>query len=425
MQLFDLDRWTEIIHVLKSNKLRTFLTAFGVFWGIFMLIIMLGAGSGLENGANDNMGDFSTNSVFIWTERTTKPYKGFDKGRWYHFTNDDTKALRDNIKDIELLAPRLQVQAWEGEGVNQVTYGKNTGAFSILGDYPALNKIDPMNIVQGRFINDIDIAELRKVAVLGSRVADALFDKGRQIIGEYVEIRGVYFKVVGVFKSKHKGGWGEFQEQCVFLPFTTLQKTYNYGDRVGYYSITSKPEVRVSEVEEKVKAFLRKQHSIHPDDDEAIGSFNLEKQFMKFQALFLGISILVWIVGSGTLLAGVIGVSNIMLVIIKERTKEIGIQRALGAKPWNVISQIITESIVLTSIAGFFGLLLGVALLETVNNLLLKSGANTEMFTRPGIDFKVAVTALLILIGAGIIAGFIPARRAVSIKPIDAIRSEQ
>ncbi len=421
--MFDLDRWQEVYHALKSNKLRTALTAFGVFWGIFMLIIMMGAGKGLENGVYSGMGDFATNSVFMWAQRTTMPYKGFPKGRWYNFNNDDTKAILQNVPEIKVLAPRIEPRGGD-DGQNNVIHGKKAGAFSILGDYPEYNQIDPMDITQGRFINDYDIQERRKVAVLGARVVDVLFEEGEKIVGEYIKIQGVYFKVVGVFKSKHNGGWAEWQEKSVFMPFTTLQKTYNYGNRVGYYSMVSYDEYRATMVEGKVKELLRKRHNIHPDDMEAIGSHNVEKQFLKFKGLFTGISVLVWIVGTGTLIAGVIGVSNIMLVIVKERTREIGIQRALGAKPWNVITQILTESVVLTSIAGFIGLLFGAGLLEMVSSALAKNPSDNAMFTQPGIDFNIAVNALIILIIAGLFAGFIPAKRAVKIKPIEALRTE-
>ncbi len=426
MRIFaiDIDKWQEIFHTLRKNKIRTLLTAFGVFWGIFMLIIMLASGTGLENGVYHGMGDFATNSVFMWTQRTSKAYKGFPRGRRYHFTNDDTKAIRKQIQEIKLLAPRIQVRTWKDDNANNVVRGLKTGAFNILGDYPEFNQIDPVSITKGRFINWIDIRNKRKVVVIGNRVLDALYEKGEEPIGDYIRINGVYFMVVGVFRSKHSGGWAEWQEQCIFMPFTTVQKTYNYGNRVGWYSLTSQNHISVSDVEHKVKALLRKRHNIHPEDQEAIGSHNVEKEFLKIQGLFNGISGLVWIVGIGTLLAGVIGVSNIMLVIIKERTKEIGIQRAIGATPSRIIRQIITESVFLTSIAGYFGLVAGVILIEIINYFLDKAGGGGEMFNNPEVDFRVAITALVILIVSGALAGLIPAKRAVSIKPIDALRSE-
>ncbi len=420
--MFDRDRWTEVYMALKSNKLRTFLTAFGVFWGIFMLIIMLGSGKGLENGVYYGMGDFATNSVFIWTQPTTKPYKGYKQGRRYHFTNQDTKAILDNVPEVKLLAPRIQARG--GDGDNNVIRGLKTGAFSILGDVPEVNQIDPVTITDGRFLNQVDINDTRKVAVIGDRVIEVLFEKDENSIGEYIKLNGVYFQVVGTFKSMHNQGWGEWQNQCIFIPFTTLQKTYNYGNRVGHYSITSKSEYTASYVEEKVKALLKRRHSVHPDDDRAIGSENIEKEFIQINNLFLGIAGLIWIVGIGTLIAGIIGVSNIMLFIVKKRTKEIGIQRALGASPSVIISSILTESVVLTAIAGWFGLVFGVIILELLNKALENGGGDNSMFTNPEVDFNIAIIALGILIFAGIFAGVIPAKRAMEIRPIEAIRDE-
>ena len=419
--MFDKDRWTEVYMALKSNKLRTFLTAFGVFWGIFMLIIMLGSGKGLENGVYYGMGDFATNSVFIWAQPTSKPYKGFKQGRRYHFTNEDTKAILDNVPEIKLLAPRVEARG--GNANNNVVRGLKTGAFSILGDVPDVNKIDPLNMYDGRFLNEIDLLKNRKVAVIGKRVNEVLFEYD-DAVGEYIKINGIYFQVVGVFHSMHSQGWGEWQDQCVFIPFTTLQKTYNYGNRVGHYSITSKDNYTASYVEDKVTALLKRRHKIHPDDERAIGSHNVEKEFIKINQLFMGISGLIWIVGIGTLMAGIIGVSNIMLFIVKKRTKEIGIQRAIGASPSMIISSVITESVVLTGLAGWFGLVIGVGLLELLSQAIEKSGGDQPMFTHPEVDFNLAILALGILVLAGILAGIIPAKRAVDIKPIDAIRDE-
>lgn len=423
--MFDRDSWQEIFHTLKKNKLRTFMTAFGVFWGIFMLIIMLGSGAGLENGVSSGMGKFATNSFFVWTQRTTIPYKGFPRGRRYNFRNDDIQALRDNISEIEYLAPKMR--GWSaGDGTNNTVRNDKTGAFTINGEYPDWNKIDPMDITEGRFINNIDIENRRKVAVIGTRVREILFEPDEDPIGEYIQIQGIYFQVVGVFVPLNTSiSFGGEKEQSIMIPFTTLQKTYNYGDIVGWFSITSKDHVPASEVEEKVLKFLAQRHTIHPEDEEAFGHFNLEENFRQMQGLFTGISGLIWIVGIGTLLAGVIGISNIMLVIVKERTKEIGIQRAIGATPMNIVSQIILESVFLTSIAGYFGLAIGVALVEGINYALIEFGVDNEMFQRPEVDFNIAITALVILIFSGAFAGLIPAFRAVSIKPIDALRDEQ
>ena len=422
--MFDRDRWQEIFHTLKQNKLRTFMTAFGVFWGIFMLIIMLGSGAGLENGVSSGMGDFATNSVFMWPQRTTMPYKGFPRGRNFDFKNDDIQALRDNIPEIKYLAPKIQ--GWSsGDGSNNTIRNNKTGAFSILGEYPEWNNIDPMQLLEGRFINDYDIEDKRKVAVIGTRVKEVLFDPDEDPLGEYIQIQGVYFQVVGVFKPLNTNiSFGGEKEQSIYIPFTTLQKTYNYGDHVSWFSITSQDNVSASVVEEKALKLMASRHNIHPEDKEAFGHFNLEEEFKQMNGLFTGISGLIWIVGIGTLIAGVIGISNIMLVIVKERTKEIGIQRALGATPLNIMSQIIVESVFLTSIAGYFGLAMGVALVEGINYALVKFGSENEMFQRPEVDFNIAITALIILIFSGALAGLIPARRAIRIKAIDAIRNE-
>jgi len=422
MKIFDLDKWHEIYYALRKNPLRTFFTAFGVFWGIFMLIIMMGAGEGLYNGATHDMGGMATNSIFMWTQNTSMPYKGFQRGRYYRFNNDDTQALIDNIPELDVVAPRLQ--GWGGEGNNNVIRGDRTGGYNIQGDYPAINIIDPVDITSGRFINDNDIADKRKVAILGIRVVNDLFNQGEDPLGEYIQIQGVYFQVIGVFKSKKGDQQAEWDNKAIFIPFTTLQKVYNYGDMVGWYSMTAKKDFSASVVEDKAKELLKKRHTIHPDDSRAVGSFNLEKEWSKMTNLFNGIRGLVWIVGIGTLLAGVIGVSNIMLIVVKERTKEIGVQRAIGATPVNIVSQIIIESVFLTSFAGYFGLTLGVGLLELINYLLVTTGAESNMFNNPEVDFNKAMTALVILVISGIFAGMIPARRAVSIKPIDALRDE-
>jgi putative ABC transport system permease protein len=420
--MFDLDKWQEIFHTLKKNKLRTFFTAFGVFWGIFMLVIMLGSGQGLNNAAFSDFGNMATNSVFMWTQRTTIPYKGFTRGRFYNFKNSDTQALRDNIPEIDLIAPRIQ--GWGAQGSNNVIRGIRTGAFTIFGDYPDMQKIDPLNLTTGRFINQLDIDQKRKVAVIGVKVKNDMFEPGEDPIGEYIRIQGVYFQVVGVFQSNKSDQRAEWDNQVIFLPFTTLQKTYNYGDVVGWYALTSRNDVPASVVEEKAKTLLANRHHIHPDDKRAIGSFNLEKEFQKMTGLFTGIRILVWIVGIGTLFAGVVGVSNIMMIVVRERTREIGIQRAIGATPWSIMNQIIVESVILTTIAGYVGLVIGVGIIEAVNIALTRANVESDMFKNPEIDFHVAMTALGILVIAGALAGLIPARKAVSIKPIDAIRFE-
>lgn len=403
--------------------MRTFLTAFGVFWGIFMLVIMLGSGSGLKNGATRGFGDFATNSVFMWTRNTTEPYKGLPRGRRWNFRNADIEALKNNIKELEHLAPRIQ--AWGSEGANNVVRNQQAGAFFIYGDYPEWNLIDPVDMVSGRFLNHTDISERRKVAVIGTRVAEVLFEPGEEPVGQYIKIRDVFFQVIGVFKPRStEVNFGGQKTQSIHIPFTTLQRVYNYGDIVGWFALTSQSDIPVSTVETKAIALLKRRHNISPNDSQAVGFFNMEAEYKKMVGLFAGINALIWIVGIGTLFAGVIGISNIMLVIVKERTKEIGIQRAIGASPYKIVSQIITESIFLTTVAGYIGLVIGVGLVELINFFLSKSEEQNMMIHNPQVDFNVAINALIILIVSGAIAGFIPARKAISVKPIDALRYE-
>ncbi|VAW17968.1 ABC transporter, permease protein [hydrothermal vent metagenome] len=398
------------------------MTAFGVFWGIFMLIIMSGAGRALENGVMDGIRSFATNSAFFWTERTGKPYGGFQRGRRWNYTNTDIELLRTNIKEIEYLSPRL-FGPNSRSGDNTVR-GEHTGAFNIFGDYPDYFKIDPWTPVKGRLMNKIDILYSRKICVIGERVAEIMFDEGEGPIGEYLKINGVYFQIVGVI-DPHTNiniGGGR-KEETIIVPFTTMQRVFNYGDRIHFFSVTSRKGTPVSIVEEKIKKLIKERHNIAPDDNQAIGSFNIEKEFVKYTGLFTGIQILTWIVGFGTLLAGIIGVSNIMLVIIKERTQEIGIQRAIGATPYTVILHIVAESVFLTVLAGYIGLALGVGILELLN-MALESGGEEIFFRRPEVSFTMAVSALSVLVVSGIIAGLIPAKKAVGIKPIDALRDE-
>lgn len=419
--MFDRDRWQEIFYSLKKNKMRTFLTAFGVFWGIFMLVVMLGAGKGLYNGVFYGMGDFATNSMFIWTQPTSVPYKGFPRGRQWNFTNEDTKAILDNIREIEVLAPRINVRG----GRVEISRDKRSDFFRIVGDTPEYYKVDPVKMLEGRFINQKDLAQRRKIIVIGKKARDVLFDPDEDAIGKYLKIQGVYFEIAGVFKSKRAPNrGGDYQNEMVFMPVTTLQKTYNFGNVVGYYSVLAKSGIPVSRVEAKMKKYLARRHKISPDDERAFGSHNVEENIRNITNLFTGINLLSWFVGILTLTAGVIGISNIMLVIVKERTKEIGIQRAIGATPMKITSQIILESVFLTTIAGYIGLLLSTGIVEIVSALLRKAQVESFFFRNPEVDFKVATLALIILIFFGALAGLIPARRAVKIKPIEALRSE-
>jgi putative ABC transport system permease protein len=419
--MLDRDLWQEVFHVLKKNKTRTILTGFGVFWGIFMLVVMLGAGKGLSNGVYYGLGDFALNSLYIWTRSTTIPYEGFDRGRYWNFTNEDTKVLIDNIPEIEVLAPRLNARGGEVE----ISRENRSDLFRVRGDTPQYLKIDPLTMLDGRYINNKDLEEKRKVIAIGQRVREVLFETNENPLGEYLKINGIYFQVVGVFKSRRApSNGGDSQNKTIFMPFSTLQHTNNMGNIVGWYSILAKPGIPAKVVEGKMKKLLARRHKISPEDKLAFGTDNVEEEFHDVNNLFTGISILSWFVGTLTLLAGVIGTSNIMLVIVKERTKEIGVQRALGATPMRIIRQIVTESIFLNTVAGYIGLLLSAALVELTSFILRKAQIETVFFHNPEVDLKVVTLALVILIVSGAIAGLLPARRAISIKPIDALRSE-
>ena len=420
--IIDYDKWQEIFHTLKKNKVRTGLTAFGVLWGIFMLMVMLGAGKGLENAVYSGMGDFATNSMFIWAERTTLPYKGFPRNRSYRFELDDLHAIKRKVPGIDIITPTVHGGGWRV--TSTLIYGDQKGNFRVEGVMPDENKVDPVDIYKGRFLNDLDELNKRKVALLGYRVYEELFKKGVDPIDKYVKINGMYFQVIGVYKSKHTGRWGENQNSIAFIPFSTTEQIFNYPDEVDHFSIIGKPTANIDEIQDQVMTILAQRHNIHPDDKGAFGYNNVGQEFKKINGLFLGIRGLIWLVGIGTLLAGVIGVSNIMLIIINERTKEFGIKRAMGATPFKIISTVISESVFLTSLAGLTGMAFGIYVVELVNKAVGTSNSNDIMFMNPEVDFRVAISALVILIIFGVFAGIIPAKRAVSIKPIEAIRQE-
>ena len=411
------EKLKEIFEVLSRNRVRTFFTAFGVGWGILMLVVMLGAGKGLENGVMQQFGGMAANSMFMWSQPTSLPYKGFKEGRYFNFNNGDTKALRENIPEIEYISPGLQLGGWRGD--NNVKRGDKIGAFEINGYTPDARYVKLLKVPEGRFINESDLQSRAKICIIGKRVREILFDPEEDPLGEYLSIQGVHFKVVGLFESSRYGDQADNENQSIYIPFNTFQTAFHVGDRVYWYVITAYPDVSASVVEQKAKKLLKERHSVHPDDPRGVGGWNAAEEFAQVNAVFIGIQFLSWFVGVLTLFAGVIGISNIMLVIIKERTKEIGIRRSVGATPWSIISQIILESMLLTSIAGCIGLALGVWILE-----LFGDAIEHEAFANPEVDFGVAVTALITLIFAGIVAGLMPANRAVRINPVDALRSE-
>lgn len=415
--MFDLDKFQEIWITITHNKSRSVMTAFGIFWGMFMLVVMVGAGVALERGITSQIEGFATNSCFIWTDRTSLPYKGFRKGRQWNMENKDLQILKSTVPEIQYMAPMI----FAGNNNNNVTRNDKAGSYHIKGNLPAYNLIDNQKLIFGRYINDVDIAEKRKVCVIGERVYEVLFPHGENPIGKSIQVKGIYFQVIGVTRSNANINIGGDSMESVILPFSTMQQVFNMGNSIHFMAITAQPGVKVSEVEKKVYAALKTANNISPDDPTAVGGMNMEDQFTMFLYLGIGISSLIWIVGLGTLFAGAVGVSNIMLVTVRERTREIGIRRALGATPRVIVSQILTESIVLTLMAGTAGLMFGVSVLSLAGKLLENS---TGIIKDPQIGFGVGLGALLILLIIGTLAGFIPANRAMKIKPIEAIREE-
>ena len=421
--MFDRDKWNEILEALTANTFRTILTAFGVFWGIFILVILLAAGNGLENGVKKGFDGIATNTMFMWSQTASKPYKGLPANRKFNFKNADVAALKENFPDLLYVSPRNQLGGFEG--ANNVVRGTKTAAYTIYGDYPELINQEPMDIPKGRFLNQQDITLKRKVAVIGQGVIKELYTPVEEVIGTYIKINGVNFMIVGVYKSKSNNrGGGEEEQKKIFIPFTTFQQAFNFGDTVGWMALTANDGASITDLKPKILEFMKGRHSINPADDRAIGNFDLYAEFSKVQSLFAILRFIAYFVGTLVLLSGVIGISNIMLIVVKERTKEIGIRRALGATPGAIRTQILTEAIFLTIMAGMFGIALATGVLWVLNFVLDSMQSDDMMFANPSVDLAVVFFALLILIGSGLLAGFIPAQTAIRVKPVDALRTE-
>lgn len=415
--MFDYDKWQEIFNTIKQNKLRTFLTAFGVFWGILMLLILMGAGTGLQNGVFALFGSHAKNSLYVWPRQTTMPYMGLPSGRRSRFTNDDIQAIRDELSnEIEYISPRLYVYS------RVIAHDDKNGAFEVRGDTPELLNIDALVLKEGRFLNEMDIEERRKVAVIGKKVQTQLFDEGESPVGQNIRIRGTEYLVIGVVNSDRADeGDADEDEKTILIPLSTAQQITNRPNQIGWFVCTIKKQFSVASAEGKILSILKKRHKIHPDDRQALGYDNVEEEFKNIMVLFKGIKFIVWFVGIGSLLFGIIGVGNIMLIIVKDRTKEIGIRKAMGATPRSIISLILLESVFITTIAGYLGLVLGIG---TVYLMKIAAGTSTNMFRNPEIDFGVAIGATLILIIAGALTGLVPAMIAANINPVDALKDE-
>jgi len=418
--MFNRDRWKEILEVLSSNVFRTLATSFGVGWGIFILIILLAAGKGLENGIRADFGDIATNTMFMWSRNTTMSYKGLPKGRRFSFKIEDVQAINDNVPNLRFISPRNQLGGF-GSG-NNVVRGLKTGAFNVYGDYPEIIRQEPMTITSGRFVNHNDIQDKRKVAVIGVGVRNELYDQGETVLGTYIKIQGVNFMVVGTYQKKDDGGGEEGQKE-IYVPFTAFSQAFNMGNDVGWMAITAHDGSSISNLKDKIVGVVKEKRKIHPDDKRAVGYFDLYEQFNRVESLFGALRWVAYFVGVLVLLSGIIGVSNIMLIVIKERTKEIGIRRALGEAPWSIKKQILMESIFLTIISGMIGIVFGAAFIYGVNAVLDSVGP-VDMFVNPSVSLGVVVSALVILIFSGLLAGFIPAQSAIKIRPIEALRTE-
>ena len=415
MKIFDIDQFREIWQAISRNKTRSVLTGFGVLWGIFMYIVMMGLGIGFQNGIQGILGNFAANSLIVYPNQTTVEYKGFNSGRSWSLTSDDITMLVDNIPAINRISPMLFAYA------EKTTRGEYSGDFSLQGVGVDYFYIDAKELTQGRYFNKPDIDEKRKVCVIEEKVVTTLFPHGEDPIGQRIEVDGIFFTVVGVAKAHAMFSIGGESGMTIYLPYSTIQQMYNSGKEIHILALSVKDDVNITDIESEVTALLKAKHVIAPSDDVAVGTQNVQRMFNAVSYLFLGLKILIWVVGMGTLFAGVVGVSNIMLVSIRERTQEIGIKRALGAKPFSIIASIMSESILLTFIAGFFGLFFGVLVLVAVGKVTENM---TEFFVDPVIPFSLAITVSLIILFMGALAGIIPARSAMKVKAIEAIRDE-
>ncbi|WAC03708.1 ABC transporter permease [Lacinutrix neustonica] len=410
--IFERDTWQEVFDSLGKNKLRTALTMVGVWWGILLLIGLLGSARGIENSFNRLFGSFATNSVFVWAQSTSKPFKGFQEGRQVQLKISDAHKIEDNVDGIEFVVPRNRNQA-------VVVHNFLSGNFGVSGDYPLLDQVQKKKMIRGRFINQTDIDENRKVIVISEEIYKQLFEKDAEMIGEYIQLNGMNFKVVGMFET---GNANMGPSDDMHIPFTTFQQIYNMGENIGWMMITGKPEADITQIESDAKLILRNLNNVHPKDNRAFGSFNLGKEFAKLTGFLTGMQFLTWFVGIATLIAGVFAIGNILLITVKERTKEIGVRRALGATPFEIKRQVILEAVFITMIAGLLGIISGGGLLMLVDTLF--GQGDEAVLVNASVPISVVFIALVILVFLGTLIGLIPAFKATSVKPIDALREE-
>ena len=411
----DIDTYKEIFTTLSRNKSRSFLTGFGVFWGVFMLLGLIGGGNGLQQLLSRNFEGFATNSVIVFAQNTTKPYAGFRKGRSWKMNYDDIERLKVQVKELDIVAPVLA--RW---GAN-ATHGDKKYSCNVKGVLPEYQGVETPKLKYGRYINAMDMQQKRKVCVIGKRVYKTLFPNGDNPLGKLIRVDSIYYRVVGVDYASGNISIDGSSEEAIVLPITLMREAYNYGDEVPLICGTAKPGVHVSDIMPKIRRVIAQNHQLDPTDEKGISIFNTEVMFGMVDNLFRGVNFLILLVGIGTILAGAIGVSNIMMVTVKERTNEIGIRRAIGATPRIILGQIITESIVLTISAGMGGLLFAVGILQLAE---LASTTDGIVTTHYQIGFWMALGAVALLSTLGVLAGLAPALRAMAIKPVDAMREE-
>lgn len=412
----DLDSYREILDTLTRNKSRSFLTGFGVFWGVFMLVALIGGGNGLKELLNQNFAGFATNSAMVWAQPTTKAYKGFRKGRMWEMEYKDVERLKSRIPELDVVSPVL----FSNGGT--AYFGDRKSTVSINGVQPDYRLVNEPKLYYGRFLNDMDLALKRKVCVIGKKTYKDLFPGGGDPCGKYIRVDSIHYQIVGVdYNVSESISFGGEAGTTMLLPITLMQQTYNMGQDIHMIAVTGRKGVVMSSIVPRIRETVARAHNVDPADEQGVMVFNTEVLFQMLDSLFRGVNFLIWLVGLGTLLAGAIGVSNIMMVTVRERTTEIGIRRAIGATPRNILSQIISESIVLTLVAGMSGILFAVLILQMLELANTEDGILAAHFQ---VGFWTAIVAALAVSIMGILAGLAPAARAMSIKPVDAMRDE-
>jgi len=414
--MFDLDKWQEIYYTVRQNKLRTFLTAFSVSWGIFMLVLLLGAGRGLENGVEKEFEEDAKNSIYVSTGKTSIPFAGLKMGRAVQLKNSDYTDLNTEIEGVEYITSRYYCS-----GEYTVRYGENYSSFSVVGVHPDHEYLENQYAFKGRYINQYDLLERRKVVIIGTEVSEILF-KNEYPIGAWIEIGNIPYKVIGVYEDAGEGN----EDRRIFIPISTAQLAYNGADRIHnmWFTVGDATVKESKEIVDQVRDQISAKYHFAKEDSRALFIWNNVENYQRFKDLFTGIRLFLWIVGIGTIIAGIVGVSNIMLIVVKERTREIGVRKALGATPGSIIGLFLQEAIVITGLAGYIGLISGIGLIELINYAINQFQVETPFFRNPEIHFQTAVGATVLLIFAGMLAGYLPAKKAAKIQPIEALRDE-